>query len=197
MKILSCPLQAGKALGSALMLAACLAGSMATNVFPQGVEASEYQVKAAFLYHFAKFVEWPSDPGGNPGPISICVLGNDPFGGTLDEAIKGKTVNGRELVARRYKQVKETTTCQIVFISSSDKKVLRPILESLIRPGALTVGETEGFAQLGGIINLTLEDNRVHFEINVDAAERARLKISSKLLNLAKIVRDGGAGGQH
>ena len=161
MNILSYPLQAGKALGSALVLAACLAGSMATNVFPQGMEASEYRVKAAFLYNFAKFVEWPSDPGGNLGPISICVLG----------------------------------TCPIVFISSSDKKALRSILEGLIRPGALTVGETEGFAQLGGVINLTLEDNRVHIEVNVDAAERARLKISSKLLNLAKIVREGGKGG--
>src|SRR4029077_16854609 len=117
---------------------ACLLATwvIASSAPPSGVRAqspSEYQVKAVFLYNFAKFVEWPSDRGGNPGPISICVLGDDPFGGTLDEAIKGKTVSGRELVARRYKQVKETTTCQIVFISSSDKKVLRSILESLTR----------------------------------------------------------------
>ena len=181
----------------ACLLATWVIASSAPHSGVRAQSPSEYQIKAVFLYNFAKFVEWPSDPGGNPGPISICVLGDDPFGGTLDEAIKGKTVNGRELVARRYKQVKETTTCQIVFISSSDKKVLRSILERLIRPGALTVGETEGFAQLGGVINLTLEDNRVHIEVNVDAAERARLKISSKLLNLAKIVRDGGDAGQH
>jgi YfiR/HmsC-like len=180
---------------------ACLFGtwvivSSAPHSVVRAQSPSEYQIKAVFLYNFAKFVEWPSDPGGNPGSISICVLGDDPFGGTLDEAIKGKTVNGRELVARRYKQVEETTHCQIVFIGSSNKKVLRPILESLKGESTLTVGETEGFARLGGMINFTLEESRVHFEINVDAADHARLKISSKLLNLAKIVREGGKGGQ-
>jgi len=178
----------------ALALALLASSALASSLRAQS--ATEYQVKAVFLYNFAKFVEWPSDPGGSSGPISICVLGDDPFDGILDQAIKGKTVNGRELVIKRFKQVGEAAACQIVFISSSNKKVLRPILESLIRAGALTVGETEGFAQLGGVINLTLEDNRVHFEINVDAAQRARLKISSKLLSLAKIVRDEKKGGK-
>jgi hypothetical protein len=177
------------------LLATCAIASSAPHSGVRAQSPSPYQVKAVFLSTFAKFVEWPSDPGSNTGPISICVLGDDPFEGALDEAIKGKTINGRELVARRYKRAEETTGCQIVFISVSEKNRLRAILDSLRRESALTVGETEGFAKLGGMINFTLEENRVHFEINVDAADHARLKISSKLLNLAKIVRDGGKGG--
>ena len=129
----------------ALALALLASSALASSLRAQS--ATEYQVKAVFLYNFAKFVEWPSDPGGSSGPISICVLGDDPFDGILDQAIKGKTVNGRELVIKRFKQVGEAAACQIVFISSSNKKVLRPILESLIRAGALTVGETEGFSK--------------------------------------------------
>ncbi len=158
---------------------------------------TEYQVKAAFLYNFAKFVEWPSDaPGDDHNSIVLGIVGEDSFRDLLEHTVQGKTVNGRRLVVRRPKNASDARACQIVFIGASEKKRLRPLLDSLKGAGVLTVGESEGFAQLGGIINFTLEDNRVHFEINVDAADRAGLKISSKLLSLAKIVRDGRPGGR-
>jgi hypothetical protein len=150
---------------------------------------SEYQVKAAFLYNFAKFVEWPSNLfRDGHDPLVLCVAGDDSFGNLLDAVVQGKMANGRLLTVRRLQREDEARGCQILFISSSERNRVRPVLKSLNGASVLTVGETEGFAQQGGMINFTLEVNRVHFEINVDAAERAGLKISSKLLSLAKIV---------
>jgi hypothetical protein len=158
--------------------------------------ASEYQVKAVFLYNFAKFVDWPPDPSTDGhSPIVLGIIGEDPFGDLLEKTVQGKTVNGRGLVVRRPRRESEARACQIIFVSSSEKKRLRPLLDSLKGASVLTVGESDGFAQLGGIINFTLEDNKVHFEVNVAAADRAGLKISSKLLSLAKIVRDSRPGG--
>jgi uncharacterized protein DUF4154 len=158
---------------------------------------TEYQVKAVFLYNFAKFVDWPQ-PVGNASldPFVIGVLGDDPFGNVLDQALLGKSVNGRPLRVRRFKRAEDAKACQIVFISSSEGKHLQFILQSLKGTSVLTVGDTKGFADLGGVINFILEDDRVHFEINVDAAESAGLKISSKLLSLAKVVRTKGSGGK-
>jgi hypothetical protein len=161
------------------------------SVCAQSREASEYEIKAAFLYNFAKFVEWPPEasPGAND-PLAICIVGEDPFGDILDELIKGKTISGRALVVRRLKPAGDLKGCQVAFISSSEREHLRSVLESLKGGGVLTVGDTEGFAAIGGVINFTMQDNKVHFDVNVDAAERARLKISSKLLSVARIVKD-------
>ncbi len=152
---------------------------------------TEYQIKAAFLYNFAKFVEWPATAlRGQGAPIIVAVLGEDPFGADLEQILDGKTAGGRQLVIRRFKGVRDLGLCHILFVSSSERERLREILRALQNSTVLTVGETEGFAGLGGIINFILEENRVRFEINIDAADRARLKISSKLLKLARIIRD-------
>ena len=152
---------------------------------------SEYEVKAVFLYNFAKFVEWPSDPSSNARePITVCIAGNDPFGKTLDQTILDKTANGRRFMIQRFTREEDASGCQILFTGSSDQTYIRSLLAVLKGSSVLTVGETEGFLRLGGIIDFTLEENKVRFKINVDAAERARLKISSKLLNVAKVVRD-------
>ena len=152
---------------------------------------SEYQVKAAFLYNFARFVEWPSNAFPDAqAPILLGVVGEDPFGGALEQVIKGKTVNGRELVLKRLTRQQDLKGFHMLFVSSSEARHLSQILESLKGKCVLTIGETEGFAQTGGVINFTLEENKVHFEINVDTAERAHLKISSKLLALAKVLKD-------
>jgi len=191
MRILSCQLQVGKVLGSAFILTACLAGSMATNVFPQGQEASEYQVKAAFLYNFTKFVEWPPDTFRQVSdPMTICVFGDDPFGPLLDDAVRGKSIGPHKMLIRRFQAAQSAKGCQIAFISASERKRLPPVITTLGGVGVLTVGETEGFAAMGGAINFVLEEGRVHFEVNVGAAERAGLKISSKLLSLAIIVKE-------
>jgi len=166
-----------------------LAGSM-LSPHARAQSVSEYQVKAAFLYNFAKFVEWPPNLFNDPrDPFVLCVAGDDPFGNLLDGIVLGKTANGHPLAVRRLRREREARSCQILFVSSSERNRLRPVLKSLRGASVLTVGETDGFAQEGGMINLTLEDNRVHFEINVAAAERAGLKISSKLLSLARVVR--------
>lgn len=149
--------------------------------------SSEYQVKAAFLYNFAKFVEWPGDALGNSNaPLIIGVIGDDPFGGALDQAINGKTINGRALLVRRLKWGHDLRSCHILFISSSERKRLPQIIQSLRGASVLTVGDMGQFNQQGGIINFILEANKVRFEINSRGADQARLKISSKLLSLAK-----------
>jgi hypothetical protein len=173
----------------------CLLTLAAAPTWAHAQAPNEYHVKAAFLYNFAKFVEWPSDPPNEP--IVIGIIGKDPFGGALEEAIRGKTVKGRKLAAQHLKAGQDPRGCQIIFISASEQKRLRSILADLNGAGVLTVGDTEGFAEAGGMINLTIVDQRVHFEINPDAAQRAGMKISSKLLSLAKIVKVAEGPGNH
>lgn len=155
---------------------------------------SEYQVKAAFLYNFAKFVEWPAEaPSEASAEMVLCLLGDDPFGSDLEQTIEGKMVNGRKLVIRRFKALRGLETCHILFISPSEGNQLLEILAALKGLSLLTVGEMERFTKLGGIINFTIEGNKVRFDINIDAAERAGLKISSRLLRVARVVRDESA----
>jgi hypothetical protein len=144
----------------------------------------EYQIKAAFIYNFVKYVDWP----GDKKTLTIGVLGRNPFGSALD-ALSGKTVNDRTLTVRRIANVQEARAVDVLFVSSSESEHVRQIIEALRSQPVLTVGEVGGFAQNGGVINFTNEGNKVRFEINPDAAERARLKISSQLLRLAKVVR--------
>ena len=161
----------------------------------QSQPLSEYQVKAAFLYNFAKFVEWPADAFKDPrAPVMLGIVGEDPFGETLDAMVSGKTVNGRGVVVRRFQHGEDLRGCHILFISSSERKRRARILESVKGSAVLTVGEMDQFVQSGGAIGLLLEENKVRFEINVGAAARARLKISAKLLALAQsaVNRRGG-----
>jgi hypothetical protein len=150
----------------------------------------EYQVKAAFLFNFAKFVEWPPLTfKTDRDPVRICILGQDPFGSVLKDAVGGKTVLGRPFVVTEVADTNQAAVCQILFIGSSERKRLRSIFAALRTMGILTVGETDGFASQGGIVNFKLEDNRVRLEINQEAAGTARLRISSQVLNLAQIVK--------
>lgn len=160
--------------------ALCSAGSLQSG--------EEYHVKALFLYAFTKFVEWPSDMPGDA--LCIGIVGDDPFGDILDQTVAGKTVNGRGFVVKRFKSDAEARLCHIVFVGASETKRMRAVLDALKGSGVLTVGEARGFAQAGGVINFEIVDNKVRFEVNIEAAKRARLKLSSKLLSLAKIVRD-------
>jgi hypothetical protein len=155
----------------------------------QSPTAGEYQVKAAFLYNFAKFVEWPpSSFSDASAPLRICVFGQDPFGQALLDITHEKIVGGHILQVDQVVDVALARTCHILFIASSEKVQLKRILESLQGTDVLTVGDTKGFAELGGIINFVLENDRVRFEVNRKAADRAGLKISSKLLGVAKLV---------
>jgi hypothetical protein len=153
-------------------------------------EIDEYHVKAAFLFNFAKFVEWPAQAFKSADePIGICVLGPNPFGSLLDEVVRGKVVGTRKFVVREVGDAQQAGECHIVFASASGWTRSRAVLGAIQKCCVLTVGETWEFIAGGGMINLRLEDARVRVEINPDAAERAKLRISSKLLSLAEIRR--------
>jgi len=157
-------------------------------VFAEPPTLQEYHVKAAFLYNFPNFIQWPEEVFSNKtSPIVLGILGRDPFGEAL-EAAEGKTVSGRNLTIRRFNKIEDLEFSHILFISESEVKDMSEILEALNFSGVLTVGDTDGFAQSGGIINFIQKDNKIRFEINVSAADAAGLSISSKLLNLANII---------
>ena len=155
----------------------------------QAQSATEYQLKAAFLFNFAKFIEWP--PGSFPdatAPLRICIFGRDPFGDQLRNITNEKTVNKRKLEVSQVADLLHAKSCHILFIASSEKASMKQILEGLGGASVLTVGDCKGFAEQGGMINFVLENDRVQFEVNRKAAEQAGLKISSKLLSVAKSV---------
>jgi len=156
----------------------------------QAQSSDEYQVKAAFLFKFASFVDWPANAfGDGSGPLIIGVIGDARSTSAIDSALGGKTPNGRRLLTKTFPNLKSITACHILFISASAKDNPRQILAAA-GPGALTVGESDHFTQIGGMINFTIVDSRVRFEINQGAAERAGLRISSQLLKLARPVRN-------
>jgi hypothetical protein len=149
----------------------------------------EYQIKATFLFNFVQFVEWPKEAfTSSDTPICIGVLGEDPFGAALEDTVRGETVQNRKLIVQRSRRMESLKNCHLVFISKSETEQVPGILGALDPASVLTVSETQGFAQHGGIINLYLAGNKVRFEINPAAAHRKGLKISSELLSLGKIV---------
>lgn len=156
----------------------------------------EYQVKAAFLYNFTRFVEWPAGkfPAAD-SPFIIGVVGADPFGSILDQTVKDKTINGRRLIVQRFAPDEDLRQCHILFISRSLKDAVPFLLDQLKQESVLTVSELETFARRGGAINLVIVDERVKVEINPQAAQRAALKISSKLLQVARVVTEEPAPG--
>jgi hypothetical protein len=152
--------------------------------------APEYLIKAAYLYNFALFVEWPAEAFlAADAPLVIGVVGSDPFDSALERTVRGKRINRRPLVIRRLQASQDLRQCHILFVSSSEAARTGELISRLEGVPVLVVGETPDFARRGGTINFTIEDNKVRFEVNVDAARRARLKISAKLLNVARIVR--------
>jgi hypothetical protein len=171
-----------------LLLTAALLAAPGRAAWTQPA-VSESDIKAAFLYNFTKFVEWPSAAFADArSPLKICVLGEDPFGKTL-RALMDEEVGGRPLSLLRLDNLSNPAACHVLFISRSEKKRLPQILASLDDAPVLTVGDTPEFFEQGGIINFILEGSKVRFEINQEAAERAGIKISSKLLALARHVK--------
>jgi hypothetical protein len=150
---------------------------------------SEYQVEAAYLYNFGRFVEWPAKGTNAPGFFTICVLGEDPFGHALDAILAGETIGNQRVVARRISSPQTLGDCQILFISSSEAKRLNKIIEALDRSAILTVSDIPQFSQRQGMIQFVLEENRIRFEVNLTATQRAGLTLSSELLKVATAVR--------
>jgi hypothetical protein len=148
--------------------------------------AGEYQVKAAFLFNFAKFVDWPSRKFTEAdSPLIIGIVGSDPFGGLLEEQVQDQHINDRTVIVRHIASMEELRKCHIVFICRSELERLGPILSEVRGDNVLTVGETDKFISRGGMINFVMVGGSVHFQINDSAARHAGLKISSKLASLA------------
>lgn len=168
----------------------CLSLAMSANAqSSDSSDSSEYLIKAGFIYNFAQLVQWPAGAFSQAdSPIVIGIFGTDPFGGIIDRVVENKKLDGRALLVKRLKRGASVKDCNILFVSSSEAAHLDEIIQSTKGMPILTIGETPGFAVRGGIINLTLEGNKVRFEVNIDAAKQANLNISSRLLALARIV---------
>ncbi len=164
---------------------------LAAAVLPQDV--GEYEVKAAYLYNFAIHVEWPAEAFVEKNsPIVLCVLGNGPAGGTIERVLKGKTAQDRPIDVTRAGTPEEIRSCHILFVPGSEEQDFEKALQALKEPSVLVVGESEGLAQRGAVLNFFMERSRVRFEANVEAAERSKLKIGAKLLKIARIVDKSG-----
>jgi hypothetical protein len=160
----------------------------------QRPKPTDYQVKAAYLYNFGRFIEWPRVVTAKSGPFTVCVLGQDPFGSTLDATMAGETIAGRNVVAKRISTPEESVNCQILFLSAAEAGRLNKIMEGLDKAAVLTVSDMPQFAQRGGMIQFVLEGNRVRFEVNLIATQHAGLTLSSDLLRVATAVRRNSPG---
>ena len=147
----------------------------------------EYQVKAAFIYNFAIYVEWPTGVTGEQKPRTVCLIGTDHFGPAL-QSISGKIVRNRVLVLRRILDPEEMNDCDILFISPSERVNLPYILDSVRNRQVLTISDMERFTHSGGMIGLLSRDNKIHFEVNLKQTQRSQLRVSSQLLKLARDV---------
>jgi hypothetical protein len=162
----------------------------------QQPKVSEYQVKATYLYNFGRFVHWPPNATATKGDsFSICVLGQDPFGPTLDSTLAGEMLDGKPLAVKRISTPRDAGECRILFVSSTEEHHLKEILAAVEQAGVLTVSDIPGFSRRGGMIQFVMEGDRVRFEINLATAENSRLVLSSELLKVAAAVRRNARSG--
>lgn len=192
----------------AVLALAMILAPFAQEVRPDSAQSREYQVKAAFLYNFIKFADWPEEKlsDGNE-PIIIGIIGKDPFGDAF-VPLKDKQVKGRNAIIKRftgfeelkepdkkdksvpYEKIEAIRQCHLLFICLSEKKHVNEILDSVKEHSVLTVGDVDSFLEAGGIINFVMEEKKLRFEVNYAVAKREKLEIRSKLLRLAKRVTE-------
>ena len=187
-RMYGCNGQHGSSFPHFIALTAASAFVLASMLHAQSAP-TEYQVKAAYLYNFAKFVEWPPGVMSSESSFNICVLGHDPFDPALSTTLAGENIKGKNVVVKRISRVQDGVGCQILFISSSEEARLKEILEVLRRESVLTVGDMPQFTRRGGMIQFVMDANRVRFEVNLTSAERTGLILSSQLLKVAIGVR--------
>jgi hypothetical protein len=165
-------------------------GTISFAAFAGPDQLPEYKIKAVFIYNFAKFVEWPAEEPPKPDKIlTICVMGVDPFGAYFN-VLKGKTIKGRTVEIKTIMSIEKAKNCDCLFISDSEKSNVAEILGDLKDHKVLTISDMDGFLEAGGIIQFVLEKRKVRFLINMGAAKRAGFKVSSKLLELAKKIKN-------
>ena len=148
----------------------------------------EYQLKAAFIFNFAQFVEWPADAfAGADSPLVIGVVGSNPFGDVLEQVVAGKKVGGRNIVVKYFRSAHAMERCHIAFISGSERDAMPLLVERCARDSTLSVGDFDGFTSTRGMIRFVTQDNRLRFEVNLESMNRGRLRASAKLLKLAQV----------
>jgi hypothetical protein len=173
----------------AILVAAALLLAL-PGAFAQDVKPTDYQVKAVYLTKFGKFIEWPASAhAATDDKFNVCVLGPDPFGTALDNAVQGESIGRAALQARRISKVEEAAACRVLFVPSSEEAQIKSILAALGSSSVLTVSDAPDFVRRGGMIQFVIDSNRVHFEINLAATRRAGLTLSSDLLKLAVAIR--------
>jgi len=173
-----------------LLLLAQAARSFAAD--PQTL--TEYQIKAGFFFNFTRFVDWPESAFVTASsPILVCILGETPLTDLVTNVALGKVVNGRAVSIRRVKASDDLRQCNLLFISAEEERHTAEILASLKKTNTLTVGETPGFAQAGGMINFSIQENKVKLELNLEATTRAGLKVNSKLIAVSRLVSHNSA----
>ncbi len=166
-----------------ILLGACALGALGQET------PTEYDVKAAYLFNFAKFLEWPAEAfAGRQAPLTLCIAGRDPFGAAL-AAYDRRTVQSRELRLRHGVTLEGLSGCHMLFVADSEERQLRRILRAALELPIVTVSDIEGFADAGGVIGLVTGEKRVQFEVNLASAQQARVKVSSQLLRIARNTR--------
>jgi hypothetical protein len=176
----------------AAVLALVFSVCAAITMHAQSAEPSEYAVKAAFLFHFAQFVEWPEGAFQEAdSPLVYCTIGEDPFQGALEASFKGKMIGSHSLQVKHLKEAGAAQGCHVAFLGKAAGRHIQDELAGLRGNPVLTVGETEQFVNDSGMIGFSLEENKIRFDINLEAAEKAKLKISARLLALARTVIGG------
>ena len=177
-------------LASLAALIACCLTIAPVRAKAQSDRDSEYRVKLAFLYNFTQFIQWPPEAFTSAtAPLVLCVAGEDPFKGEIEQSLHGRTAQGHPIELKQLKPGEDPRSCHAVFVRSTEKKMAARVLSELKGSNTLTVGESSGFAAQGGLVNLILDENKLRFEINLEASMQTHLKMSSKLLSLAKIVQ--------
>lgn len=173
-----------------LLLVATLLSGAGILSARQPANPTEYQIKAAFLYNFAKFVDWPARAFAGSPRLNVCIVGQDPFGPVLDDLLADEVLDGRPIRVRRIAlEGVAAEACHILFLPNVERSRTKDILSAVASRPVLTVGEADGFIGDGGVVNFYVETGRVRFEVNLDAAQRAGLSISSKMLRVARVHR--------
>jgi hypothetical protein len=174
---------------SILLWICCLVQTAGT--FPAAADdhsAREYEVKAAFIFKFAQFMEWPAGAfTSDTDAIIVATVGDDPFQGSLDRVMAGKTIGSRPMAVVHFSSVDQIQRCHVLFISAANADELPAILSKVAKSPVVTIGEQDDFCASGGVIQFLIEDAKIHFEVNTAAADQSGVKISSRLLKLAKI----------
>lgn len=174
------------------LLRVCFITATLTFLLPiiskaQSSAADEYQLKAAFVYNFTRFVEWPAASSNDGAPFVISVLNEDRLAAKIQELVKGERIGNRPIVVRRLNRKSEIGNCNILYVSVKDASDIKDQLSNISRRGTLTVSDAPNFARWGGIIRFFKDDNKLRMQINIDEARASRFGISSKLLSLSSI----------